>query len=1024
MKNNSNWFQRGLLGAVMLLLSVSMVFAQDVTISGTVTGAEDGMPIPGVSVVEKGTTNGTITDIDGNYSITAPTGAVVAFSFVGMTAQEFTVGAQSTINVALKPDAISVDEVVVTALGIKREKKSLAYSASELGSENLAEARESNVMNSLTGRVAGVNVSQSATGEGGSTRVTIRGNSFISGNNQPLVVVDGVPMDNLGASTDDTWGNRSIDYGNGLSEVNTDDIETMSVLKGPAASALYGSRAGNGVILITTKSAKKGKKLGIAFNNNTTFSTPRKYLEMQNEYGQGASGKFDAASHLSWGEKMSGQKYLDWTGKENSYSARDNDINDFLQTGLSSTSTLDFTSHSENNSFRASVSYNNTKGTIPTHKLEKYTASLKSQTKHGNVISSDFSVRYTNSSGENRPKITRDPDNPFYSYIIMPRSVSYSDLKNNVRDENTLVPLRWNENNGVILNPYYSTSYNTNEDERNRITGYAKLNFDLAKDFSVSAKYGLDFYSFRNRDQLGTGVPYWFKTGDVRQSQTQASETNFEVLARYTKDQIAGSKFSTQVSAGMNLMSSYSHSTTAQSRGLVVPDFYSINNSKNRTGSEYIYRKKINSVFGMAQVSYDSFFYLDLTFRSDWSSTINMDNNPYSYPSVGTSLIVTELMDMPSWFTFGKVRASYAEVGNDTEPYQLALTNTISDTGNANAPTTRPNPNLKSERLKSTEFGFEMKFVNNRIGIDYTYYENNTEDQIIRILINDLQYSHEWINAGEIQNKGHELILYATPFQTPKFSWNMSLNWSKNKSKILKLTDETSKYILSDPSSLMQVIAEEGGSFGDLYGYTYMTDDAGNKILNQEGRVQKSDQRVMLGNFNPDWTAGFSNSFTYGDNQMGQFSLGFLFDMQKGGDIYSYTQAQAASYGTSKLTVENGREAYTISGVDSNGAAITSTVSAQTYWQDKSGIDSEWIYDASEINFRELTIGYTVPKSLAQRISADQIRLSFVARNLATFGSDLNGLPAASYTTSNSQGVEMFPASRIRTMGFNLSVNF
>ncbi|MCU4177697.1 SusC/RagA family TonB-linked outer membrane protein [Carboxylicivirga sp. N1Y90] len=1024
MEKRTNWFQRGLMGAVMLILSLGVTFAQEQTLTGVVTGASDGLPIPGVSVVEKGTTNGTITDIDGNYSLTVNKGVIVAFSFVGMTSQEVTVGDQTVINVALDSDAIDVDEVVVTALGIKREKKSLAYSAAEIGNEALAEARESNPMNSLSGRVAGVNVSPSATGEGGSTRVTIRGNSFISGNNQPLIVVDGVPMDNLGTNTDDTWGNRSIDYGNGMSEINPDDIETMSVLKGPAASALYGSRAGNGVILITTKGAVKGKKLGIAFNNNTTFSTPRPYLEMQNEYGQGVLGSFDAASDLSWGEKMTGQSYVDWTGKANSYSARDNDINDFLQNGLSTTSTLDFTSHTDKNSFRASVSYNKTKGTVPTHELEKYTASLKSLTNHSKVISSDFSVRYTKTNGENRPKITRDPDNPFYSYIIMPRSVSYTDLKNNVRDENTLAPMRWHQNNGVILNPYYSTLYNTNEDERHRISGYAKLNFQLTKDFSIYAKYGLDFYSFRNRDQLGTGVPYWFQTGDVRQTQTQASESNFEALAQYKKDQINGSKFSGQISVGTNLMSANSYSTTAQSRGLTVPDFYSINNSGNRTGSEYIYRKKINSVFALAQVSYDNFFYIDLTYRSDWSSTINMDNNPYSYPSIGTSIIFSQLLDMPSWFTFGKIRASYAEVGNDTDPYQLELTNTISDTGNANAPNTEPNPNLKSERLKSTEFGFELKFVNNRVGLDYTYYENNTEDQIIRIPFQTLQFSHKWINAGEIQNKGHEVIFYATPLQTSKFKWDLSLNWSKNKNKIISLHPESKTYVLSDPSSLMQVIAVEGGSFGDLYGYTYMTNDKGQRIMNGEGRYQRSDERVKLGNFNPDWTAGLSNSFTYGDSQIGQFSLGFLFDMQKGGDIYSYTQAQGARYGTSKMSVENGRADYTIEGVTSDNNPVVSTVSAQTYWQDKAGIDSEWIYDASEINFRELTIGYSVPRTFAQKISADQIRLSFVARNLATFGSDLNGLPAASYTTSNSQGVEMYPASRVRTMGFNLSINF
>jgi hypothetical protein len=431
----------------------------------------------------------------------------------------------------------------------------------------------------------------------------------------------------------------------------------------------------------------------------------------------------------------------------------------------------------------------------------------------------------------------------------------------------------------------------------------------------------------------------------------------------------------------------------------------------------------MNSVFGMAQLSYREFLFLDLTSRNDWSSTLNSSNRSYPYYSAGLSWLISDTFEFPTWVSYAKVRGSYATVGKDAEPYRLYLINTIGNSGAAQ-PTTDVNYDIKRELMKSTEFGMDLKFLQNRFSLAYTYYQNNATNQIIPLPVNPATgFTARWINAGNIQNNGHELSMNVGVLATGDFRLDLGVNWSKNENKVLKLDEGVSRYMLGD--GLVQVVAEEGGSFGDFYGYTFMRNEDGQLILNGDGHFQRSNERVKLGNFNPDWNAGFIGTFSYGNESFGRLTLNFLFDYTKGGDIYSFTNSQAAAFGTSAETAKNNREDFTIQGVNADGDAVTGTMTAQQYWSALSSIDSEWVYDKSEINLRELTLGYSLPSSLVKRTGIFKAAsFSIIGRNLATFGSKLNGVPPYAYTTSSHQGAEAFSAPRTATLGFNLNLQF
>lgn len=1026
------------IAALACLMAISSsLYAQERTITGKVTDATDGSSLPGVNVLVVGTTIGTITDMDGNYSITVPSDdGSLLFKFTGYAEQTISLAGRNSIDVVLEISDEMIDDVVVTALGIKREKKALGYSMQELKGEGLNENRDPNVINSLSGKISGLQIRQSSTGPSGSSRIIIRGTSSIGANNQPLVVVDGVPINSSTGGTDDYWGNRNVDRGSGISDISPDDIETISILKGPAASALYGSRAGNGVVMITTKTGKSGKGLGVSFNTNLTFENPMEVPDFQNEYGQGTNGVFDVTAPGSWGGKMDGSSVEALMGTK-AYSPAGNDLyKDFLRTGVTSTNSLELSAGTEKTSMRLGLTRMDNKGIVPNSDFSKTSFDLRTTGKWGK-LSADAKINYLRQSTENRIKLASDPDNIFLNYLLMPRSVAMSDYTEyeefNYAFEKYGSPASYiSEYGGMSRNPYWSAYRNTNIDKKNRLMGFASLQYDFTAWLNLKIRYGLDYSNTLYQDQLATGTPYWFTegmTGDYRAIQDTYYEQNADFLLT-AQGKLFGD-LKGVFTFGGNIMNLKTANQLAQAQGLVVPDFYAVSNGVVREATFTRTEKEIRSLYGTVSFSYNDWAYLDITARNDVSSTLPSADRSYFYPSVGGSIILSELLNNRDInlgpVSFAKIRASWAEVGNDTDPYNLLDYYNIRYVDHiltSTAANYKANPNLKPESIRSIELGADVRMFKNRIGLDFTYYKKNAFDQILRIAVPPATgYQWEFVNAGNVENKGIELSLNANILQRQQFSWNMNLNYAKNKNKIIELTENTDIQVLSDPSiTFLNVVAEVNGSYGDILGYTYQRNDQGQILVDDNGVPLRSETMSKIGNSQPEWMMGLSNSFNiYG------IDLSFLIDMKFGGDIYMGSMRTGASNGNLAMTLD-GRETGLVvpnAIVESTGSQNTINVLAQDYWGGVSSITEEWMYDATNICFRELSIGYRLPKSFSDKIKLSSIKISLVGRNLFMIYSKTKGFnPEGTYSTGNAQGIEYGTMPMLRSFGFNLNLTF
>jgi len=1004
--------------------------------SGRLTGMveDDFGPVVGASILVKGTTNGTITGLDGTFTLdNLSNGDVLQISYIGYIAQEIVYSGQASLSIMLIEDSQALDEVVVTALGIKREKKALGYAMQEVKGDQLTETRDANIANALAGRVAGVQINQSGTGVGGATRILIRGNNSIAGNNQPLIVVDGVPIDNFSSDTDEYWGNGAIDKGSGISDISPDDIESMSVLKGPAAAALYGSRAGNGVVMITTKTGAAGKGLGINFNTNLTFESPMMTPDYQNVYGQGSQGVFDPDQIGSWGPKMDGSMKEMALGNY-AYAARDNDLyKDFLRTGTTWTNSLDISKTSEDITFRASVTRMDNKAVVPNSGMDRTSITLRSTAKIADWLSADVKVNYINQNSKNRIALAADPNNLFYDYLLMPRSIGFSDWEpyrdNNWKREDGK-PASWKTvHNTAPNNPYWSTERNGNSDKRDRYIGFAALDFTFTEWLSLKLRTGMDNYTFLYDWTRATGNPYWETNGSYRVQTERFKELNSDFL--FTA-QGAWDRFGIVGTVGGNIMYRSTSHNNDWSGELVIPDFYSINNGKIHGGEFTKTRKQINSLYATASLSWDNFLYLDLTARNDWSSTLPKDNDSYFYPSVGGSWVFSQMLSNMGKdlgpMTFGKVRASWAQVGNDTDPYMLRDYFEISydikgGIFNANNRNWIANPNLKNETIESWELGLEMRGFDNRLGFDVAYYRKNAKDQILRISVPAATgYSYQMINAGNIQNQGWEIAVNATPVKTGNFTWETLVNWSTNKNKIKELTKGTDRQILSDGAGVnfMQIVAEVGGSYGDMYGTGYERDAAGNIVIGENGIPISTTEMVKLGNNQPKWMLGWSNDFTYKN-----VSFGFLFDLNYGGNIFMGSIQQASRFGNLKSTLD-GRDGMVVPGVTKDGAVNTKQITAQEYFTGINPITEAYIFDATNARLREVSLGYSLPRSILAKTPFASVKASFVARNLFMIYHKTKGYdPDAGFSNSSSvQGIEFASMPTMRSLGFNINVSF
>lgn len=1017
---------------------------QDTKITGTVE--DEFGPVAGASVVIKGTTTGTMTDMDGHFTLNGiKKGDIIQISFIGYATQDIPYTGQTTLNVKLVEDTQKLDEVVVTALGMKRDKKALGYAMQELKGDELLASREPNLANSLSGKVSGLQIVRSSNGVGGSSKIVLRGNNSLTGSNQPLIVVDGTPMDNFTGGVDDVWGNSGADMGNGLSDINPEDIESMTVLKGASAAALYGSRAGNGVILITTKSGRKNEGLGITVNAGITTESIFLKPDMQNSFGQGSVGAYDNQSRLSWGPKAEGQMVTDWLGRQVPLMTYDN-IDAFFRVGTSFNEGVSFQQNIKGTSVFASVNRSDDAGITPESKLNKTNITLRAATflDEAEKWRVDAKVNYINMNAHNRPIQGVNPSNAFSTIYNLPRSLNVAEFKHDVDEKGNMI--WWDASKNPQENPYWVTKYRQNNDTRNRLLGNMSLKYSPVDWFNIELRGGTDYYTTTRNEKVYAGG-----NTTPRGLYTEGSETfyenNYSFLATARKDNLLD-RLGGFVTFGGNLMMQKRIKMNASAGELLVPNLFSLNNGVNKpTVTSELIRRKMNSLYGSLQLNWDGYLFLDVTARNDWSSTMSKANRSYFYPSVSLSAVISEMVPkvggtMPDWFTFAKVRASYAEVGNDLDPYQLYNNYTVSKDENGN---TIASPgsvlydsSVRSELIKSWEAGFDIRFFNNRLGIDAAWYKTNATRQLLNLPMDPFSgYSSRKVNAGNIQNEGVEISLNGLILDNPQgVTWNSTAQFSLNRNKIIELYPGVTLYDIKTLDAI-QIVALQGSYYGDIFGQTFQRVEDKNSpyygkiIVGEDGLPLITPDKTKVGNQSPDWMLGWTNSFSYKG-----FNLSFLLDFRIGGDIYSATASTLYVRGNAAGTVVGGERQnfivpnsvlQTPEGFTENNVAVTH----QNYWErigstGNYGLPEIFTYDATNIRLRNITLGYDFNRTLLKRTPFQRLRLSATCNNVWMIHYNLPGIDpeSVSATNTNATGFENGAAPTSRSFTFNVTVGF
>lgn len=1082
--------------ALMLVLfifaGVQVVLAQT-TITGVVTSSEDGQPIPGAAVQVKGTTIGVTTDVNGRYSLRVPADSkVLQISFVGMTTKEVTIGTQTSISVVLDTEAMDIEGVVVTALGISREKKSLGYAVEEVKADELNQTRSGNLITSLSGKVSGVNITSASGNMGGSSRITIRGIKSVAGNNQPLFVVDGVPMDNSNYNSVDTQrGAGGVDYGNMANDINPDDIESVSVLKGPTAAALYGSRAANGVILITTKKAKAGKKgLGVEVNSSVSFEKVAVLPKYQNQYGGGyvatgpntdqgfalqeINGKqyrlIEYALDESWGPKydanidyLSAFDIFDWEAKgkvgdlnTSKWVAPSKDVKDFFDTGVVFNNNFAITGTNENSAFRMSYTNYDLTGYMPNSEQKRNAINFNGESQISKWIKGFIGVNYVDTYTKGRPETGYDDNNIMQKFNQWgQRQLDMGVMSNYVNPDGT--QRVWNRNSwddptpAYSDNPYWTRYRNYQDDERNRLFGNIGVLLTPFEGFTVQGKWNLDYYDLTEMERNAVGSQ---AESSYSETTRQHSETNAELIATYHFN--LGEDFTFTVMGGGNKRHAKNARNASNTNGgLIIPELYKIHNSTNKpTVIEYNDEKEVQSLFGNANIGYRGMLYLDVTARNDWSSTVRPFN--FFYPSATLSFVFSELNALKDnkVLSFGKVRFGVAAVGNDTDPYNNDIYYTfVSNFGGEamySVPTTLNNTGLTAEITNSTELGAELMFFSNRIGIDFTYYNEATNDQIIPVAISAASgYGFMFINSGKITNKGIEIGLNLTPIKTKDFSWNINANYSKNKNKIVSLAPDLDVYQLVNGPFNVSVNAEVGLSYGSLIGTSYVKDDKGNIIVDTEGYTLTGKVK-SIGTVLPDYLLGIWNRFNFRG-----IELSGLIDIRQGGQLFSTTSMWGRYSGILEETagtnyngknvrdpLEDGggalfegvygevKEDGTIQYLNADGTPSDVPVQNKTLidaeswggWHNSGPAEAN-IFNADYVKLRELRLSYTLPAKFTGPIQ--NLTVSAFGRNLAIWGADIKHIDPENTTGSgNIQGIEGGALPSLRYYGFGLNFNF
>ncbi|WP_276496318.1 SusC/RagA family TonB-linked outer membrane protein [Pontibacter litorisediminis] len=1051
--------------------------AQQVSVNGTVTGAENNIPLPGVSVIVKGTTTGVATSADGNYQINVPNAdAVLIFRFLGYEAKEVPVGNQRVINVQLNPDNKQLKEVVVTALGIEREERSLGYATQEVSGENLTLTKEQNVLGSLAGKVAGVQVTgASGASMGGTQKIQIRGINSIVANGNPLIVVDGTPISNENYS-----GSTGVDLGNLGQDINPEDIESVNILKGPAASALYGLRGQHGVIMITTKKGKLGSDK-VTVQLNSAFSVERvgNIMPYQNMYGGGGSQNWrtlpngdkyvDISYDESWGPRMDGtlaRQIFSFYPQDPTYGqltpfvAHPDNIKDYYETGHTLNNGITITGGSDKATYRISANDTRIEGVEPNTWLKRHNIGTSISVKLHEKLTASTNINYAGNSAQ-RPEQGSE-DGARYLGQWFQRNMDMKRLKDYKYADGTF--LHWNlrrpsSTTGEVTNfkplywnnPYFEAYENTSNDSRSRLFGDIGLSYQLLPELKLSGFIRNDAYtqSLESRTAFGgKDVPGYSV------AKYQNRETNYEFMAQYMKE---WGDFSLNGHFGANLFDyEYSYTSQATAGGLSSPGYYNIAASIDRPTSgrenypSYLAKKQIVSGFGMVSLGYKDTYYLDGSLRRDHSSTLP---DPYWYPSLSGSFVFSELL---AWnpLSFGKVRLSYAEAGSDVSIYRTSndygVGGIYSGVNTLTVPNTLNNPNLRPAFSRGYEAGIDLKFFQDRLGVDFTYYHQKNKDQTIILPVSGASgYGSTFINAGLIENKGIELTLTATPIQSDFFTWNSTLNLNRNRNKILKLYPGVDAYLLGSTtysSTSSYLYAYEGEEFGSLVGQAYQRDeDTGKILINKSGIPLYTTATHNFGSVLPDFTGGFQNSF-----RVWKFDVGAMVDFMVGGQFFSRSKMLAVRTGLDPITVatndkgKNVRDAVedgggvrvdgvyapgtVIDGVDVSGREATVYVNPQTYYGTTARrIYEDWLYDASYVKLRELRVGYTLDKSVLGNLPVERIGIALIARNPAMIWQKApKGLDPSELSTG-SQSIGWYESGQlptVRSYGVNLNITF
>ena len=1061
---------------VLTLFICTMVNAQE-TITGTVKDT-DGNTIPYVNIVLSGTLNGTTTNENGIYTIDVPElSGALEFSVLGYETKIITINNRRTIDIVLGDSSEVLDEVVLTALGLKRETKELGYVVQSLDAKGVTEVKSVNFLDNLSGKLAGVTINQGATGVGSSSKITIRGEASFS-NNNPLFIVDGVPINNnsvFNFTNEAAAGFQEIDFGNGAMEVNPDDIAEVSVLKGPSAAALYGTRASNGVIIIETKSGKNSKGLGVSYNTSFFVDSAFQLPDFQNEYGQGNSGEFAFVDGLgggtndlitySWGPRLDVGNLIpqydspvtlpDGTvvrgGDTALYSgipitptefrSQPDNLKNFYETGTTLINNIAISNGFDTGNYRLSFTDLRSESIIPGVDLDRQTVSARLNFQPIDKLRINSSISYINSNSDNRPSNGYGSENANYSLVAWgPRSLNIENLKNYWQPGLEGIQ-QYSYNYTFFDNPYFILNENRNSFNRDRVFGNISASYDITDHLTATVRTGMD-YSSELRQLRRAYSSNRFANGGYAEHDVFYREVNTDFLINYTNQ---FNDFNIDVSLGGNRLDQKAFTSQSQTTSLAQPGIFRLSNAASPIEVfEFESNKRINSFYGLAKIGYKDFLFLDVTGRNDWSSALatpfSVDNTSFFYPSVSSSFIVSKVVNLPEVISFAKLRASWAQVGNDTDPYQTTGA-FVAQTPFNGQPTfsnsnTIANADLVPELTSSFEVGADLRFFNDQLRFDVSYYNALTKDQIISLPIGiSSGYTQQVVNGGEVRSKGLEVIVGVSPIISQNFKWNSTLNFSTNRSTVESLPQDEGRLTLAysriydSQNQTVFLQAEEGGRVGDLYGTGYLKNENGDFILTDEGRYIPDNELQKLGNYNPDFMLGFNNQFNYKN-----WNMGFLLDWRQGGIIVSRTRALGNVGGQLAETAfrpETGivPEGVVNTGTDDNPVyeANTVAVSAESYYRqfyDRNHEENN-TYDASFLKLRQLSIGYTF-NNLSLFNQDATLSLSLIGKNLFAITENPHFDPEQLAVQGQGfiSGVEDMSYATTRSIGFKAGFNF